>query len=222
MAERFYEDPEVLIQRFVRDDIQYIRKEVKPMKIMGINLDSLAERLCEREIKILDRLKGIDGIPQVIEQDSPTSFIYQYIDGKMLLEVKKTPERYFDKLEALLNKVHERGVADIDFGDGEGILVRPDGSAAILDFAVAIVYDPNQGIRSKIVKPFFKYFCRLNREYLLRSKERRAPEELTPDELKEAHDIGSIERIWKTYQRIRKFVKYDLLKMSRATYFSKN
>lgn len=77
MGEIIFESPSTRIERFQDNGVDIVRKTVK---------GKFARLLTSHEVNVLRRLKGVVGVQELIEQDSPTSFTSRYIEGKTLRE----------------------------------------------------------------------------------------------------------------------------------------
>ena len=187
-------------------DVGYVRKTVKPR----YNLDILARWLCAREVKALKKVRGLNGLQQLVEQDSEASFVSKYAKGIPLYKAKDIPHDYFDKLKVILAGMHERGVADLDFARPKDWIIDPNGNPIVIDLGAAVIYEPRHGIKSILMKPIFDYICKSNYRYMLKRKLKFLPNEMTQEEVDEAHKISILGAIWKSYKVSRGYLKYQL------------
>lgn len=67
-----------------------------------------------------------------------------WIDGLPLSRATELPEDFFDLLDALVQRVHARGVCHNDLHKEQNVLVRSDGRPALVDFQLASVH-PTRG-----------------------------------------------------------------------------
>lgn len=101
----------------------------------------IAPVLISREIVSIRRLKGISGIAQHAVRVGPSMLAIEYIEGRSLDKVAPasvTPE-FLEKLEALIRKVHDRGVVHLDLRGCGNIIMRPDGTPGLIDFQSGLV-----------------------------------------------------------------------------------
>lgn len=95
-----------------------------------------------REGKILDRLAGIPGVAAQRFGLSPVALAYPFIHGKTLASVRKAdltlPPSFFQNLEQLVSRMHQRGVAHLDMRNLSNVLVGADGMPYLIDFQSAI------------------------------------------------------------------------------------
>lgn len=103
----------------------------------------VARFLLGRELKALNRLKGIDGFADEAFRMDGDSMAVSYIDGRILLSVPKeeiTPA-FLEQLEAVTRRMHDAGIVHLDIRSMSNVVMRPDGSPAIIDFQAALCTD---------------------------------------------------------------------------------
>ena len=86
-------------------------------------LSWLGEVICSHELSILRHLSHLPQVPRVLSDYGRTGFVYDYIEGRSIQDKDKLPEDFFDKLAALLQQVHRRGVVYLDLNKCSNILV---------------------------------------------------------------------------------------------------
>lgn len=102
----------------------------------------IASALARREQRALRVLAGLDGVPAALSGASPRRlFARGWIEGEPLSVVKELRTDFFDLLDALVARIHACGVCHNDLHKEGNILVRPDGTPAILDFQLASIHD---------------------------------------------------------------------------------
>ncbi|MFQ5669956.1 MAG: hypothetical protein ACE5HD_05480 [Acidobacteriota bacterium] len=133
-----------------------------------------------REQRALEHLAGMDGVPAVHARPSRDRLIMERLDGKPLLAYSGSspdsghlPGDFFVRLQQLVAALHRRGVAQGDIGAGD-VLVRRDGSPALIDFSVSLVR--NKGLLGIFA---FHNAARQDRRRLARLRKRFAPAGLT-------------------------------------------
>ncbi len=103
----------------------------------------VARFLLARELKALQRLKGIDGFAEDAFRLDADCMAVRYIDGRILLDIPEeevTPE-FLTQLENLTRRMHEAGIVHLDIRSKSNVLMRPDGTPAIIDFQAGICTD---------------------------------------------------------------------------------
>ncbi|MFO1030779.1 MAG: phosphotransferase [Planctomycetota bacterium] len=101
----------------------------------------IASALARREQRALRALAGLDGVPAALSLASTRwPFARSWIEGETLAVVHELRTDFFDLLEALVARIHASGVCHNDLHKEGNILVRPDGTPAILDFQLASIH----------------------------------------------------------------------------------
>jgi len=91
-----------------------------------------------RELAMLRRLVGIDGVPPDAFRLDAHALAFGYVDGQNYGKVPVEVPAYFIALETLLRAIHARGVVHLDNRGSGNVLVRPDGTPALIDFQSAL------------------------------------------------------------------------------------
>lgn len=93
-----------------------------------------------RELANLQRLQGIDGVPPDAFRLDAHAIAFGYLDGETLgkAEPARQSAIYFVALEALMQAIHARGIVHLDTRGSGNVLMRPDGSPALIDFQSAL------------------------------------------------------------------------------------
>lgn len=102
--------------------------------------NTIGRLFVRRELAVLRRLQDIDGVPPEAFRLDAHALASGYIEGETLGKVdadRQTPE-YFVALEALMRAIHARGVVHLDNRGTGNVLMRPDGSPALIDFQSAL------------------------------------------------------------------------------------
>lgn len=101
----------------------------------------IAAALARREQRALCALAAIDGVPRAVElQGLRRCACRSWIDGEPLSVVRELRTDFFDRLDALVEDLHSHGVCHNDLHKEGNIVVRPDGTPALLDFQLASVH----------------------------------------------------------------------------------
>ena len=117
---------------------QWVVKDFAPRSWWVRN--SVGRLFVRRELATLHRLAGIDGVPPDAFRLDAHAISFGYIEGETLGridEARQTPA-YFAALERLMRAIHARGVVHLDTRGTGNVLMRPDGSPALIDFQSAL------------------------------------------------------------------------------------
>ena len=102
--------------------------------------NSIGRLFVRRELATLQRLAGIDGVPPDAFRLDAHAIAFGYIEGETIGridEVRQTAA-YFAALEGLMRAIHARGIVHLDTRGTGNVLMRPDGSPALIDFQSAL------------------------------------------------------------------------------------
>lgn len=147
-----------------------------------------ARRLAAREARALRVLEDIEGIPRLRDWDG-RRLLRSFIPGAMLREAAPADPAYFRTALRLLRRIHRHGVAHNDLAREPNWLVRPDGTAAIIDFQLAW-HDPRRG-------RLFRLMAREDLRHLLKHKRQYCPAQLTPGQRRLLATPSPAARAWR-------------------------
>jgi hypothetical protein len=126
------------VERVRVDGVDWIFKDFSTRSFVVRH--TVGRFLLRREVRALERLAGIDGVPSQAFRVDAFAMAARYVSGLSLVRADDaavdTP--YLTALEALLREVHARGLVHLDTRGGGNLLIRPDGSAGIIDFQAAL------------------------------------------------------------------------------------
>ncbi|MGC8740079.1 MAG: RIO1 family regulatory kinase/ATPase [Candidatus Sumerlaeaceae bacterium] len=132
-----------------------------------------------RETRALEILSDVEGVPHLLGRVGTTGLVMSFCSGTIVprrgIRQFLQPE-FFDRASTLLHEIHRCGVAHADIRR-KNILVRPDGSPALIDFQTAVLRGESWW-RSWL----FAFFCRVDEWNLLRIKAKSFPHFLTEEE----------------------------------------
>jgi hypothetical protein len=96
--------------------------------------------LLGREVRALQRLQGIAGIPDRAFRVDAFAMAARFVPGRTLARVDgaQVTTPYLVALENLLQQVHARGLVHLDTRGGGNLLMLPDGAPGIIDFHAAL------------------------------------------------------------------------------------
>ncbi|WP_443743288.1 RIO1 family regulatory kinase/ATPase domain-containing protein [Sutterella sp.] len=111
----------------------------------------VAPLLIRRELATLVRLRGVDGVAQAVFRLDRSAIAMEYAEGTAICDVdpKRITPDYLRRLEALIAAIHRRGVVHLDLRGGGNVIVRPDGTPALIDFQTALF---TEGLPARLVR----------------------------------------------------------------------
>jgi RIO-like serine/threonine protein kinase len=143
-----------------------------------------------RERSALDRLRGVDGIPEIEARVGRWVLVLTHFRGRDLGKTKKrrqTPE-FFDELMRLVDTMHARGVVHLDLRQRRNVLVRPGRHPAVIDFGSSLCLSPG----SKLLR----LLARIDRSGVLKYKQRANPGALTREEARMLRKVERRRSLW--------------------------
>ena len=114
----------------------------------------VARLLLGRERRALAALRGLEGVPQLLEDEEAAAaasldgrvpprgavVVRQWLAGEALHRASRLNEDFFDHLDELVEAVHLRGVCHNDLHKEQNIVVGEDGFPWLIDFQLASVH----------------------------------------------------------------------------------
>lgn len=147
----------------------------------------LARSLLRREAVALCALETLDGVPRVLRQDAQ-QLVRSYVVGQPLHFAKPSNPAYFRSAMRLLRRLHRAGVVHNDLAKEPNLLVRDDGTAALIDFQLAGC-SVNRG-------RLFRIAAREDIRHLLKHKRTYCPAVLTAREREILARPSGLSRAW--------------------------
>ncbi len=98
--------------------------------------NSLGRWMIGRELRALQRLDGIAGIPEGARRIDRYAFSYHFIEARPLAKVPaaELSPAFFLAYEKLVRQMHERGLVHLDLRNSGNVLVSPDFQPILIDF----------------------------------------------------------------------------------------
>jgi len=153
-------------------------------------------RQLRHERRALRRLAGIEGIPAVLGELPPCGLLLQPMPGSPITRWRRRPAAeiapMLDRLEALVSRIHERGIAHLDLRKRDNILVGDDGRPGIIDFNASVLFHPGS-LASRVIFPWLR---RLDRAALLKWRSFLMPDQMTPSQKRRHRRMSRLRRLW--------------------------
>jgi len=167
--------------------------------------------LAHRERHYLRALQDIEGVPGLLGDYGRSGLIREFIEGVHLREyfrgqLQRVGPDYFPRLYTILDQIHERGIAHNDLSKPENVLVKPDGSPAIIDLQIAL----KAALPRWTGRPLISYLQRVDRYHLRKLHRRQRPEDFDERALSSARRRDPL--VWlhgwirRPYRAVRHFV----------------
>lgn len=166
----------------------------------------LAWILARREIRALKKVRGLDGVPQLIAVDKDGLYRSWNEGTPLHLARPNTKEFYLSALKILRN-LRRMGITHNDLAKPQNWLMTGEGKASIIDFQLASVH--------KTRGAFYRYFAYEDFRHLIKQKKSFAPALLTPTEKRILKNRSWPSRLWlATGKRVYNFITKDMFKWS--------
>lgn len=126
------------VSLFRSGDVEWVVKDFAPRSFWVRN--TLGRLLLRRELRALQKLAGIDGVPGSAFRVDAHAIAARYIPGATLGKVPAEwlNAAFFTALERLLQQVHARGIVHLDTRGTGNMLMTPDGRPALIDFQASV------------------------------------------------------------------------------------
>ncbi len=148
----------------------------------GVPLRWLGRIVTCKEVRNLRRCEGIPGVPRVLARAGPTACIYEYIDGASLDHKPALPPGFFERLLAVLQQIHARGLVHFDLHKRGNILVGDDGRPWIIDFQLSTYLGDRCLLSRRLSVGLRRRLQAYDLYHLYKHKRRFLPAELTEAE----------------------------------------
>ncbi|MEM6481938.1 MAG: serine/threonine protein kinase [Pseudomonadota bacterium] len=166
----------------------------------------LAYWLAGRERRALNKVKGIEGCPELIRADR-RGLLRIWTLGTPLQLAKPNDAAFYADARRLLREMRRRGVTHNDIAKPQNWLMTPSGKAAVIDFQLASVHR-RRGL-------WFRIMAREDLRHLLKQKRAYAPELLTASQHRMLDQKSLPAQIWMTTgKRAYNFVTRRLMNWS--------
>ena len=178
-------------------------------RMLGLTMRWAGRWLTRRESRFYRRLTDVEQVPAWLgEVDGPLiGFAHAFAVGRPMSEVP--PERltpaFFNELEDVLGRLHERGIAYVDLNKPQNVLVDDRGRPVLIDFQIS--YDAHApGVKRWLLPAFvrntlLRHGIRADRHHLLKHKRRQRPDLLSALEWQELDRTAWFIRLHRTLTR---------------------
>lgn len=147
--------------------------------------------LIGRELKILSRLRGIDGIASESFRIDRQALAVRYVEGVNLHRANPADVTvdYLERLEALVKSMHARDVVHLDLRGQGNVVIRPDGTPGIIDFQSGLATTRMPGFLRRLLEA-------LDRSGVLKRWALFQPEAMGQARRDELERINRIRKLW--------------------------
>ncbi len=148
----------------------------------GLPLGWIGDYLIDHEEAIYKTLADLEGVPRWLGRVGRAGLAIEYIEGQSL-DRTAPPPGFFDRLRALLDAVHARGVAYGDTNKRSNVLIDRTGRPYLVDFQISLrLRDDLPWPLSAVARRIVHYLAAKDFYHLYKHKRRLCPQELTAEE----------------------------------------
>lgn len=144
----------------------------------------LGRRLARKEVALMQLMADVEGLPRwpgevvVDGQVWPNAAAHDWIAGRPMRAGEALADDFFPRLRAIIAALHSRGIAYVDLGKAENILIGDDGRPYLIDFQLP--FRPRPWLP---VGWWLRALQASDRYHVLKHWSRSRPDQLTPEEL---------------------------------------
>ncbi len=160
--------------------------------------------LANREWGALSRLQDLHGIPKPIARWEQTGVIREFAEGHPLEKGEQVPDDFHGLLAALIQEIHDRGMAYVDLEKCENVLVGDDGQPHLFDFQISWYWSKRWGGELWLMRAMRRWFQNSDLYHLQKLKRRTRRDQMSAEEL-----AASYRRPW--YVRWHRTMVFPLL-----------
>lgn len=136
-----------------------------------------------REVAILTHLEDVPGVPRLIARWDPTGLVREFVPGHPLAKGERVHDDFHERLRALVQDLHDRGVAVVDLEKCENVLVGDDGRPYLFDFQISWYFPKRWGGELAPARWLRRRFQSGDVYHLVKLQRRTRPDQLTPEAL---------------------------------------
>lgn len=162
-----------------------------------------------REEAAFRKLEDIEGVPRLIGRWEKTGLVREFVEGHPLAKGERVADDFHPRLRALIDAIHERGMAYVDLEKCENVLVGDDGRPHLFDFQICWYLPRGWGGELWPARVLRRWFQDGDRYHLIKLQRRTRPDQLSPDAL-----AASYRKPW--YVRAHRFVTRPFTVVRRA------
>jgi hypothetical protein len=195
------------------DPPRIVVKYARTQPFCGLPMEWLARLMREHEAAVYHALENLEGVPAHLGQVGADGYAIEYVEAAPLDHLDAPPEGFFDRLRALMERIHARGVAYTDANKRSNILVRPDGRPVLVDYQISFRRRDDLPVPLRwLSRRLFAYVAERDIYHVLKHKRRMAPGELTDEEEALSRRRGGLHRVHRRLTKGWRHVRRGLLR----------
>lgn len=169
--------------RYDTDDGPVIVKVNRQAPIFGLPMRWVGRFLASREEACFRRLADVPGIPGFIARWEGTGVVREFVAGHAMKKGERVGDDFHDRLAALIDAIHARGMAYVDLEKCENVLVGDEGGPHLFDFQIAWHWPRKWGGELWPARWLRRRFQKGDRYHLVKLRRRTRPDQMTAEEI---------------------------------------
>jgi RIO-like serine/threonine protein kinase len=147
----------------------------------GLRREFLGRWLARREYWAYCQVDGVQGVPKPLGMLDPYAFACEYVEATCGSKFGpgELPAEFFARFRALVETIHQHGIAHGDLKRRRNILVDHELRPYLIDFASAVPRRPGWDVFGN---GLFRQLCQIDLNAIAKLKRRVSPQWLTQDE----------------------------------------
>ena len=166
----------------------------------------IRETLClfilKREIRTLQKLSGIQGVPEYLGDLGPYAYKMEYVEGTIPSDEQlATMQGLLSQLQTIIANMHLAGVTHNDTR-ANNLIIGSNGQLYLIDFGAVFSRPRSFSLISKPGHWLFNYLTHTDRSKVARLKQRYCPEELSNEDkqlIEKTQLARKITKLWKKH-----------------------
>ena len=176
---------------------------------LGLPLGWAGRYMCRREMGFYRHLAGVEGVPGLVGQVGASGMVHEWVEGCDLLDcAEPVPDDFFERLEQLVGRLHERGVAYVDLNKPDNVLVGENGRPHLVDFQISYRFP---AARWRLFgRSLFRQLAHEDLYHIRKLKRKFRRDLMTAEEIEQSYErswvLGVHRKFAHPFQQVRRWV----------------
>jgi hypothetical protein len=170
-------------------------------RLFGVPLAWLGRGLTNREARLYAAFADLAGVPDFAGRIGRDAFAHVYVEGRPLKKGDAVNDAFFPALQSLMEQVHARRAAYVDFEKRENIIVGDDDRPYLIDFQISWQSPPDWRGRLWPMRWLLRKLQASDRYHLLKHWRRFRPDQLDAEMMAVAQHVPSYIKLHRTLTR---------------------
>jgi hypothetical protein len=169
------------VTRLVRepDGRAIVLKETRTRPLASLRIRAVDRWLSRRESRLYEVAAAVPGVPAFLGRPGPVTYAHHYVEGTTLdRHAGRVSDSFFADLERIIGGLHALGMAYVDLGKDENVIVGEDGRPYLIDFQISVRL-PRSKLARLLLGPIVRRLQAEDRYHLAKQKQVYRPDLLT-------------------------------------------